>query len=157
MKKPRPESPPMVVYRFAYAPYLPATWAYSDESDALPGAQVWKDERDVAFAAVGGDVDGRYDDQPLVLVLDVDGCSGDTGGCDWAVVLPGDLRSARSVPTAALVAWVREQTAADLDDEPEGVSRREVATWAEDHREEVAAWLLATSAPVELSWQETLG
>lgn len=143
----------MIAYRFAYDLYLPRTWAYGDDSERLPGAQVWTSERDVVAAAVGCDCDGRYDDQPHVLVLDVAACSGDTGGCDWPVILPGDLRSGRRVATADLAAWAREQTAAGLGDEP---SKSEVRRWAEDHQDEIAAWLDAHAVPCKIRWKKTL-
>lgn len=146
----------MIAYRFAYDLYLPTSWAYGDESDALPGAQVWKDEAIVARAAVGGDVDGRYDDQPRLLVLDVAGCSGDDGGCDWPVILPSDLRGARSVPTSAFAAWVTEQTGIALDVPDEDVTDTDVCHWAEDHRADIEAWLLENSSPVALEWRETI-
>ena len=144
----------ITVYRFAYDLYLPKTWSYGDESDALPGAQVWADERDVAFASVGGDCDGRYDDQPHVLVLEVSGCSGDDGGCDWPVILPGDLHSARRVATKKFASWVTKQAAAAF--KTKRPSPEDVRRWAEDHRGVVASWLLANSKPVKVQWRQTL-
>lgn len=80
-----------------YTSALPARWSYQGvDLDTPPavGCQVWTDAEQVAEVVLGGEVEGRYDGDTLVVI---EASALSRGALCWSVVVPAAVLSVREV------------------------------------------------------------